>query len=450
MKTSPGAATTKPPAPKRKPGRKKKNTKTKTPPASAGGPKRSKRGRRPKETVDLPATTSKEKDAQRASPTSPKRSKRGRRPKEIVDLQNDGDGSSKSLDTSDTTPPINFPSPKKRSRGRSKKTAASPETTSKNKDASGTTPRANSPPRKKSRRGRAKKKADAPQTPSKEDTGDAAGVLFTPPPRIDRCVDESSKAEDTTQNTKGNDSMDDTQGGDATIAKTSSPARPTNSRTVTIVTTTPSPQNRIDIEGSGINLDDSFEDVCHKLEFEGWTCDLYENLYFGPGCGFDDIKMNPKWKGDKFFLTRRTFLNYLRKTYGWTVKKTPKKGAGKRSNAVTPTSSLRPKRTCRTPSFPRDDGNNSPTVKTDQYKFKSEDEEKFYFFPTLMNNLKNICGWKYQPAKTNTWHYVLPGGKRESKGGKHHEDFFFEESEVVLYCMNNNYYERREELGLGD
>jgi hypothetical protein len=245
------------------------------------------------------------------------------------------------------------------------------------------------------------------------------------------------------------DSRDGAQGGDVTVAKTSPPGHSPETRTVTIATTpSSSPQKPIDLDDPGIDLDDSFTEVCNKLECIGWTVDSYDYNYFSPTVGYDDIKMNPQWRGKKFFLGKEDFLIFLRETYGWTGKRTPKKRDRGGSNAVTPSLSSRPKRSRRSQSLCEDDINDSPIAKKDQFKFKSEEEEEFYNFRNLMKDLKNKCGWKYLPAKTRSWHYVLPGRPKEQKGGKNLEDFFFEESEVIQYCKNHNYYERRHELGL--
>jgi len=242
---------------------------------------------------------------------------------------------------------------------------------------------------------------------------------------------------------------DGAQGGDATVAKTSSPGRSPETRAVTIASTpSPSPQKPIDLDDPGIGRDDSFEEVCIKLEYIGWTVDMFDYNYFSPEVGYDDIKMNPQWRGKKFFLGKEDFLIFLRETYGWMGKKTPKKRVRGGSNAVTPSLSSRPKRIRRSSSLCEDDMNDSPIARKDQFNFKSEEEEEFYNFRNLMKDLSNTCGWSYLRAKIHPWQYVLPGCPTEHKGGKHLEDFFFEEEEVIQYCMNRNYFERRFELGI--
>eukprot|EP00536_Pseudo-nitzschia_multiseries_P005315 jgi/Psemu1/285686/fgenesh1_pg.99_\ len=221
-------------------------------------------------------------------------------------------------------------------------------------------------------------------------------------------------------------------------------------------------------KNAGIKGDDSFDNVCGKLEIVGWTIDHMMENYFRPNVTYDDIKMNPQWRGNKFFLSKAAFLSFLKDNYSWTEKKacTPRRKVGHKSNdlpltpsnapknidragsTVTPPSSIRPKRSRRA-SFCGDD-NDTPVVRRKQCHFKSDLERDFYDFRKLIIKLQRKCGWKYVSGKTHSWHYVLPGCKTESQGGQHLIDFFFEESEVIQYCVDNDYYEKRKELGLED
>ena len=274
------------------------------------------------------------------------------------------------------------------------------------------------------------KKVSSPKTPDKKDEKDVASPdISSPPRRLGR-------------RRRG------TEGVHPLAFKNSSPVSFQNTRTVTIETSPSSTGT----SSPGIKPHDSFEEACRKLEVVGYEIDQESMTYFSPNVTLDDVKMNPHWRGNKFFLSKEDFSVFLREEFGWKGKKTSGRGkktpvtkSRKRSNAVTPTSSTRPKRTRRSPSFGRGNLNNSPMK---QYGFKSEEEEEFYHFKNLMKQLKESLQWQYLPSKINPWHYVLPGRPRDSKGGKHLEDFFYEESEVILYCMNNNYYERRGELGL--
>jgi hypothetical protein len=401
-----------------------------------------------------------------------KTSKRVRSPKKISDLPE-----TESLATVLTSTPLNCPSPKKKRRPKRK--ADLSETTSKESDT-GTEPFVTFPSTpKKKRRGRPKQKADSPNVLDNEEEFYIFRNLMKYltkkcswkylPAKIHtwqyvlpgrpkernggkHLEDLFFKEEEVIQYCKDHCyferrhelAKDGSPGGDATVVETSSPDRSPETRAVTIASTpSPSTQKLIDLDDPGIGPDDSLDEVCTKLEYVGWTVDNFGYNYFSPEVGYDDIKMNPQWRGKKFFLGREDFLVFLRETYGWTMKKTPKKRVRRgSSNAVTPNLSSRPKRSRRSPSRCEDDNNDS------QFNFKSEEEEEFYCFPNLMRDLKNKCGWGYVKAKIHPWHYVLPGCPTEQKGGKHLEDYFFDESEVILYCMNRNYFERRHELGL--
>jgi len=195
-------------------------------------------------------------------------------------------------------------------------------------------------------------------------------------------------------------------------------------------------------ENSEIDPRDSFDQVCFKLELEGWTIDAMVDNYLSPAVGYNDIKMNPQWRGKKFFLGKTAFIAFLKETYGWQEKK------ARTGNSMTPSPPNRPKRTRRSSSFCGDDID-TPSPRRKQFHFESAQEKDFYQFRRLIMKLQSQCNWKYiRGTKLHPWLYVLPGCKTEVQGGQHLVDFFAEESEVIQYCMDHRFYERRRELGL--
>jgi len=418
------------------------------------------RGRRPKTIVDLgaeemgrplspkrspkkaPMRLENKSTPSQVTPPSPKKKKGPGRPKK-KDVSSE---SAKKEEKSSSQ--ITSPSPKKRGPGRPKKQITPPSS-------------------KKRSPGRPKKKASTPQISDKE-KGTASGATFSPisrrskrkatssetvsmnpPPRKKIARGRTKKKAGIHMTPKNDDDKSE-----ATM-ETADETSPVGTPATFLYTPPPTIGRHQKLE---ISNDDTFEEVCHKLEFDGWTVDVGRNEYYSPGIGFDDIKGNPHWRGIKFFLSKQTFLGHLKNAFGWKPKRGRKSSStvprGRKStntitrsrrssNTVTPTPSSRPKRNRRSPFV--EDASKSATKKT---RFKSSEEEEFYHFRNLIQMLTSKCDWKYQAAKTRDWHYVLPGRPTERKGGKHLEDFFFEESEVVLYCMNNKYFEKRKKLGL--
>jgi len=244
--------------------------------------------------------------------------------------------------------------------------------------------------------------------------------------------------------------------------KTPSPLSSPDTDASTIVESpSTSAQKTINMEDmEEINPHDSFDDVCDKLGEIGWTINIYQESYYSPNLGYHDVKRNPELRDTKCFLSKASFLGFLKKTFGWEEEKpkekktrkaksgpSPRKKKRSGSNAVTPNSWTPMRRSLRTRSF-CDDESVASKVSKKPLTFKSEDEEAFYIFANLMPQLKAELGWTYTRGRIDAWNYVLPGGKSEAKGGKHNEDYFHQESEVIKYCMEKKYYERRVELRL--
>ena len=213
--------------------------------------------------------------------------------------------------------------------------------------------------------------------------------------------------------------------------------------------------------------DDTPERVHNKLELMGWTIDTYGDMYLSPEVGFDDIKKYPYGKGKDYFLDKTSFHRFLMETYGWQEeKKTPKSKAtitpkklvsggnksrsgNKGSATVTPLSSKQlPKRTRR---FSGDDVE-LLRKKRKHWSFKTEEEEDFYQFKSLIGKLVKRLDWGYKNGVglNGAYNYILPHCKSEKQGGEWCKDFFYEEAEVIQYCVDNNYFKNRKKLGLLD
>ncbi|OEU10756.1 hypothetical protein FRACYDRAFT_246624 [Fragilariopsis cylindrus CCMP1102] len=213
--------------------------------------------------------------------------------------------------------------------------------------------------------------------------------------------------------------------------------------------------------------DDALEIVQNKLELMGWTIDTHHNLYLSPKVGYDDIKRRPFDKGKDYFLDKTSFHKFLMETYGWQEeKKTPKskatitpkklvrggnksRGGNNGSTTVTPLSSKQlPKRTRR---FSGDDVE-LLKKKRKHWSFKTEEEEDFYTFKSLIGKLVKRLDWGYKNGVglNGAYNYILPHCKSEKQGGEWCKDFFYEEAEVIQYCVDNNYFKNRKKLGLLD
>jgi len=214
-----------------------------------------------------------------------------------------------------------------------------------------------------------------------------------------------------------------------------------------------------DDEDPKICSDDTLDDVHRKLEFIGWTIDVYGDLYLTPKVGFDDVKSNPRGKGTDYFLTKEGFHLFLKEKYGWEKKRvatrsliTPKKlGITRKQKGVTvtPMSPDRPKRNRRKPGSNGGDDVESPKKKRKKLVFSTEDEEAFYAFQSLMKKLVSRLDWKYlQGVGLHPYEYVFPNCKSGKQGGTYLNDFFCEETEVIEFCLAKNYYARRHELNL--
>ena len=241
------------------------------------------------------------------------------------------------------------------------------------------------------------------------------------------------------------------------------------------LTGTLSPSNNFDKklnktdEDPKICAEDTYEEVLHKLGRIGWN--FTEDSFLSPNAGYDDIKKSPSGKDTDYFLTKKSFCQFLEENYGWKVgqKKKRRKSSSSRhsvtiasditflsptitrgrkngtiSTTVTPGSTTRPKRKCRsvTGKGIGDDIESPKKRNTKRFEFCTDEEAKFYEFKHLIKKLK-LMQWTYitgPRGSLQSYCYVLPGRKAPFKGGEYGTDFFNDEDEVIDYCVKQNYY----------